>query len=481
VLVGSLFGHSYQQLWDFKKLGGAFRFAGTEKAAGPAAAHPVGKSLAKIESWWRLTFQHSPAAAIGTIIERTGIVPFSASAPLGATNAGRLLQLVERVREAEGFGRADFSSVVEWLNGTVDQDIEPMSFLAGRQELVRVMNLHRAKGLEAPIVILAAPYKWQNKSPSQHIDRFGEKEPSGYFLTTRKVGEHKTEVLAQPPGWEPKAIEEMQYQQAEEQRLLYVAGTRAKQLLIITEAPDSKRAGNAWAGLLTEEVQELPMQGVDTSLQARKKAKVKVAACAQDMKNAGNTLTALAKESYFQGSVTEIAKAPSALPASGPGMGTKYGSVVHRCLQWMAEGRQPGRRDIELMCEEFELESRPIDKVLEELQKVKQSTLWKRGMNAAERYAEIPFSLFLEGKEIGLQPGPVLVSGIIDLIFRENDRWCLVDFKTDRISGDVKPHVDFYSGQLRLYSQAWTKLSGNGVSELLLFFTDSCTAHPVQP
>jgi ATP-dependent helicase/nuclease subunit A len=155
--------------------------------------------------------------------------------------------------------------------------------------------------------------------------------------------------------------------------------------------------------------------------------------------------------------------------------------VVHRCLQRKAEVRQPGRREIELMCEEFELESRPIDKVLEELQKVKQSNLWKRGMNAAERYAEIPFSLFLEGKEIGLQPGPVLVSGIIDLIFRENDRWCLVDFKTDRISGDVKPHVDFYSGQLRLYSQAWTKLSGNGVSELLLFFTDSCTAHPVQP
>lgn len=479
VLISSLFGHSYQQLWDYKKLGGAFRFSGAEKMDGPAAAHPIGRSLAKIDSWWRITFDHSPAAAIGIIIERTGIVPLSASSPLGATNAGRLLQLVELVRQAEGFGRADFTSIVEWLNAAVEADIEPLSILAGRQELVRVMNLHRAKGLEAPIVILAAPYKWQSKSPSQHIDRFGEKEPSGYFLTTRKIGEYKTEVLAQPPGWEQKENEEMQYQLAEEQRLLYVAGTRAKQLLIITEAPDSKRAGNAWAGLLKGQVLELPMKGLDTSIQARRKAKIKIATCSQEMKRVEDELTALAKGSYFQGSVTDIAKSPSVLPASGTGMGSKYGSVVHRCLRWIAEGRQPGHRDIELMCKEFELDAKPIDKILEELQKVKQSELWRRAMNAAEHHSETPFSLFVEGKEIGLPPGPILVSGIIDLIFRENDRWCLVDFKTDRIPGDAKPHVDFYSDQLRLYGQAWKKLTGKQVSELLLFFTDPCIAYPV--
>jgi ATP-dependent helicase/nuclease subunit A len=413
------------------------------------------------------------------MVEQLGAVPLSASMPLGATNSGRLLQLVEMVRQAEGSGIADFTSVVDWLNSAVETDIEPLNILAGTQELVRVMNLHKAKGLEAPIVILAAPYKSERVTITHHIDRFGEKKPSGYFLTIRKIGEFGSEVLAQPPGWEQKEEEEGHYQAAEQERLLYVAGTRAKQLLIITDAPDRKSTGNAWAGLLGGQIQELPMQGVDMSIQVRKKVEVDGTICAQDMKILQDEMAALAKGSYAHGSVTELAKTSAALPFVKSGVGMQFGSVAHRCLQWMADGRQPGVRDIERMCEEFELDSKPVDKILDELNKVRQSELWQRAMKASERHAETPFSLFLDGKEMGLQPGPTLVTGIIDLIFKENGRWCLVDFKTDRIEGDVKPHIDFYSGQLQLYSKAWKRLSGSDVSEILLFFTDPCKAYPI--
>lgn len=472
LLISSLFGHSYQQLWDYKKLGGSLRFLGAGKSDGAAAAHQVGQSLSKIESWWRLTLDRSPAAAIGTIIERTGMAPLAASSPLGATNAGRLLQLVEMARQAERSGKADFASVVEWLNSAVEADIEPLSLLSGGRGLVRLMNLHKAKGLEAPVVILAAPYIWQRDTVTWHIDRFGKSGPSGYFPATRENGPHKKEIVAQPPLWDEKVEEEKKYLEAEAQRLLYVAGTRAKQLLIVTDAPEA-RSGNAWAGLLKENVPGLSIKGVNMSVKERRKSKINGAALAPDMQKLADELQMLAKESYAKRSATEIAKPAGELPKSESGAGRLYGSVVHKCLEWMAAGRNPETRDIERICTEFELSPKPVEAIAAELQKVSRSELWQRAMKASERHAEMPFSVFLEGN--------VLVSGVIDLAFKENGRWHLVDFKTDRIAGNAKAHVDFYSGQLQLYSKAWKKLTGTDVAEAVLFFTDSCTAYPVPP
>jgi ATP-dependent helicase/nuclease subunit A len=479
VLISPLFGHSYQALWDYKKAGGLFRFLGATHLDDPLAAHPVAVSLARIESWWRLTLDRSPAAAIGSILEQTGLVPLAAASPLGATMAGRLLQLVEMARRAEEFGKADFPSAVEWLSSAIEADVEPLSVLLGRADLVRVMNLHRAKGLEAPIVILAAPYKAGPRSPECHVDRFGEKEPSAWFQVTRKIGEYASKIVAQPPGWEQKQVVERQYQAAEESRLRYVAATRARQLLIISDAPQISRGTNPWTELLSDSVVELPMDGIDTPVQERPQVKVKSSTCARDLKGVIEAMEAMACPGYEQASVTEIAKPPGGLPTGKSGRGPEYGSIVHRCLEWMANDREPTRRDIELLGVQFELDPAPADEILAELQRVKQSDLWHRAMSAPERHSEVPFSLMLDGTELGREPGQVLLSGIIDLAFREGDRWHLVDYKTDRIVGDANTFVTFYAGQLRLYEKAWHQLSGRAGSELFLFFTDSCTAHQI--
>ncbi len=273
--------------------GGSFRFLGAAHLEGALAAHPVAVSLAKIESWWRLTLDRSPGAAIGSILERTGLVPLAAASPLGATMAGRLLQLVEMARRAGELGKADFPSAVEWLNSAIEADVEPLSILAGRADLVRIMNLHRAKGLEAPIVILTAPYKAKPHSPDCHVDRFGEKEPSAWFQVTRKTGEYTSKVVAQPPGWEEKQAVEQEYQEAEESRLRYVAATRARQLLIISDAPGIKSGTSPWDELLSDSVVELPMDDIDLSVQDRPKVKVKSSTCARDLQTVTDAMASI--------------------------------------------------------------------------------------------------------------------------------------------------------------------------------------------
>ncbi len=62
------------------------------------------------------------------------------------------------------------------------------------------------------------------------------------------------------------------------------------------------------------------------------------------------------------------------------------------------------------------------------------------------------------------------IEGIIDLAFCETNRWLLVDYKTDRVDGDLQPYVD-YSPQVQVYAKAWERLSGQPVAEATFFFT----------
>jgi len=80
------------------------------------------------------------------------------------------------------------------------------------------------------------------------------------------------------------------------------------------------------------------------------------------------------------------------------------------------------------------------------------SELFKRVAKADEVYRELPFVAdAMEGK--------------IDLLFREGDRWVLVDYKTD-----AQPDVERYRKQMQAYVDALRQIAGIAVAEQLLFF-----------
>lgn len=120
---------------------------------------------------------------------------------------------------------------------------------------------------------------------------------------------------------------------------------------------------------------------------------------------------------------------------------------------------------------ELERPSEEGDAVLALVKSVQGSDLWRRLLASPERYAEVPFALSLDGAEVGLAKGPTLLQGTMDLVFREDGRWILVDYKTDRVDGDLQPYVDYYAPQVRVYAKAWERLSGQPVAEAILFFT----------
>ena len=107
------------------------------------------------------------------------------------------------------------------------------------------MNLHKAKGLEAKVVVLADPSGGREFGIDRHIERTREGHARGWFCVTRKDEGNTSRPLARPLEWDRKEAAERSFENAEVVRLLYVAATRAGEELVIARHP-SKPDKSPW-------------------------------------------------------------------------------------------------------------------------------------------------------------------------------------------------------------------------------------------
>ena len=159
----------------------------------------------------------------------------------GARRLTNVRHLTELLQEAEAERRLAPPALAVWFSrrrgeeGTRDE--ERQLRLESDEELVRVVTVHGAKGLEFPIVFL--PFAWDARDPSRggskHAAYHGG-EAEGY-----------PEVLHLQPdeaAWTAARREEL----SEDLRLLYVALTRAKYRCVVTwgQVRGAERAPLAW-------------------------------------------------------------------------------------------------------------------------------------------------------------------------------------------------------------------------------------------
>ena len=235
VLTGPLFGITLDRLVAYRDGGG--RFTINRPAGGD---DEVSGAINVLHGWWQRALREPADVTAERLIRETGLFPLAAAGKLGELRAGALAYLLNAVRARALEGDTSIAGAVDALETALDWEDAEAPLVPGRGECVRVMNLHRAKGLEAPVVFLAAPFGEKNWPPSMRVTRDETGAAKGTIPVTVKRG-FSTEIIAQPATWEMDQQVEQEFEEAEKVRLLYVAATRAKDELWIARGKRVKR------------------------------------------------------------------------------------------------------------------------------------------------------------------------------------------------------------------------------------------------
>ncbi|MFY0544973.1 UvrD-helicase domain-containing protein [Brevibacillus sp. H7] len=475
VLKGSFFGLSDETLYQWKVCGGSISLF-TEIPADLAKEHRliVESSLLKLQQYSQWTRKYPPIVALEKMITDLGLIPYAASNEMGKNRSGYLCQLLELLRGPAGSEISHFCDIAAVVETLLDTEIEEELNLLGEElDAVRIMNLHKAKGLEAPVVFLAHPAKKIDPKDriSKHITRDGD-IPKGYFTISVEKGDFHREIIGQPPDWENHAEEEGRYLEEEEARLLYVAATRAKNLMLISSsAKDNKK--NPWASLLTPNVAEITIPDAVIPQPVMNELPMTPDLVHHGKKVYEDWHLPMQMPSYRLTSPTEAAeeKMKDLQIARETGGGKVWGSIVHRIFEVFVQNKgdvQNMDTFVEMMLAEYGEKMERKQELLDIVSRFEKSGLWKRILHASEVYTEVPFSLKEEGEV------DQILTGVIDLVMKEERGWVTVDYKTDRVQdkADIDRLIEHYKPQVQTYARVWQQLTGEAVAGTEIYLVE---------
>ena len=187
--------------------------------------------IGHMERWRTLSRRHGVTDLLWDIYESQDYVNYVGAMPNGLVRRANVLALYDRAKgyEASGFrGLFRFLRFVESLRDS-NQDMPLANVVSEADNVVRLMTIHKSKGLEFPVVFLSGVQKGFNMMDLRSellIDKNEGLGLKGYFPDIRVS-------FPTMPWFYVKDVKEAALK-AEEERILYVALTRARDKLIMT-------------------------------------------------------------------------------------------------------------------------------------------------------------------------------------------------------------------------------------------------------
>ena len=368
-------------------------------------------------------------------------------------------------------------------------------------DTVRIMTMHAAKGLEFPIVILLGLEN--NPSANREPVLFGSATGS----TEVKLGSLQT------VGYSTLEEREKVHDAAESVRLAYVGSTRARDHLIVSTYQSTAR-GNRQSNSIVAQIHGLSEHAplphvaaaanVDSELAWGVSLADPPVSSEYDLGNWHRERDVSIQRRSFPQAVTatSIAKAvaandvaiedkdsektPDPNRPAGRG-GTAFGSALHAVLQSALEQmslKLPLSDDVlvdDLMTDldpgieqlaQLHAKDQGISASSEDVARLANRALRSpavlAGMRAPRLWAEIPVAASVE-----TQRGPVVIEGIIDLLYQDNDgQLVILDYKSDRVddanAADAK--LEDYRMQGVAYAAAVERATGNTVKTVQFLF-----------
>ena len=517
--------------------------------------------MAAFDSWRTYSRRHGVAELLQRLYDDTAYVDFVGAMPGGDVCQANLKALYDRARQYEEAGFRGLFRYLQLMDKMKEDglDLAPAKVVSEKEDVVRIMSIHKSKGLEFPVVFVADMGKAFNRRDTQDQILFHNRLGIG-------LKQYDPEWRMSYPTliWSGIAAQLRWEGTAEEERILYVAMTRARDQLILTGhsshidrdwqrwtsrlnpaqaksyfdwvmpaalAPfgakadaDYARPGAAWQDAIWQvriaravpagTVEEGAYDG-EPRLEALRRGDLTGTpvpswldeqlswqyAYPQAVRTAAKFSVSEVKRRYQELHSDELQdEAALSVPAAAviptaPGeddafaalppwlageeaavSGAQRGTALHKALQYITPAADQTtatlRREIDafvrqglLSREEAKLVYVPV------LAAFCQSDIGRRMAESPELHREYPFTVLLAGgdplpeTETGEQ---ILIQGVIDCLFREDDAWILVDYKSDRLE-TADAFRSRYAVQLALYKRAVEQITHRPVEETYIY------------
>lgn len=437
--------------------------------------------LQKINRWREIARQVSVPELLNIIYRETGYYDYCAK--FGKIAQANLRMLIDRAAAYEKTAFRGLSRFIQFIKRIKElgNDLAAARTLSESENVVRVMTIHKSKGLEFPVVFVAGLGK-----------KFNLQDLTDTVIAHRNfgVGIYNTIGNARVPTFARRVIaQKVKFETlAEELRILYVAMTRAKEKLFLTGTVNNEKSFNKtsdkincpldWILQLENLDGVFDYEIVDTA--NIKISDEKISETAEE-KTFGEIEKLPPRENIpAKLSVTELKRRvnedaefdnfdaknytyqrPDFLQKKNIS-GAEFGTLMHSVMQHLNFSGDLSRAGIIRQIDELVtaqiINSEHAELVKRNVKSIANffvSEIGKKAIQAQEIYKELPFSFFVDAKAIKVFNGneKILVQGIIDLIFKFGGKWFLVDYKTDRDNTDEYFSQEYHE-QIKYYVQA---------------------------
>ncbi len=436
-------------------------------------------------------------AAVDLIFSTLPVESLAACHFHGEQAVANLAKLRQQAEQLGRDGPTTLKTAIRQLEQRVlDVKDEGESVLAEENlDAVRIMSIHKAKGLEFPIVILAGCQTGVEGRRSVEAESVVDWSTN---LTGTRVGQ-----IADLAGL--YIDEKNRLRNVEEQkRLLYVAMTRAREHLILSCAPSNRRSSGSFQSMFDSTINGAIAAAQSSTHVALGGAMIEIEAVHQNLsapsqspakkkrsrkkpdwkpyleKWAGRAEVYKQKEqatpfltpTQLKRREEENSEAGDILPTHPPRNtpALVIGDLTHRFLQtWQFGGEtanldEPLRRFVDgSLPVEFTADRATIESELREI---------LDNYFRSEAYGEFAGAKIL-GREVPLlMPwNGQIMEGVIDLIYEKNGLLYLADYKTDRIKrGELRQGAERYRQQAEIYVEAARKSLNRQVAAFKLIF-----------
>ena len=482
----------------------------------------------KLTRWREYSRYMSSDKLLWQLYEESDFYAFLGAIPDGEEAQANLRLLFERAKQYEQGGFEGLFNFVRYMEHVEqkDTDLSSAKLIGESHNVVRIMTIHKSKGLEFPVVFITGGGKRFNKSSKE-----------SRVLLHKDLG-IAPELVDFDNGFRAETLQRAVFRQvadaeqiSEEIRKLYVATTRAKELLyfVATVSGNVDKAGNSmlqktldeWKSMIVDDaptftanevlsasgfadwVAPVAMASENWDFAAINHTKInrffmEDTLCEKDevpefdpvrildFKYPYSDLSAIPTKvsvtSLKGNTETTIIPKPMFLQEKAPD-GAFFGTALHKVMEHFNPKTDLCEKDvtdfIDSLVSSGILSQKEADLMNgEKVVNFYSSQLGQRIIKSDKVFREQEFEVEIPVcqayPEIQASDENILLQGVIDCFFEEDGELVLVDYKTDRYN-DISEIHEKYDRQLELYKYALEKITNKKVKEkiIYLFSTDS--------